>query len=408
MKLLLIIVFGLILATQNQQTQASETEIDVHGYISRGYMKSSKYNYLAEGSKDGTAKWGEIAVNFGYQAHDRLRVGFQILARELGANGQYEPELDWGFLDYEINDWISVKYGRFFAAWGLHNDGRDADILRNSILLPQSVYTENNRSISLMKGLQLYGTFDINENNSIDYQIMQGNNDIESSSILNNDIRNTLNKKYSSAIFTASGGTVNVSKPITALDVNMDSVLNWGVVWNTQFEGLRIGYSTFEPDIDINAQALVLGKQYTLYDFTEPFKIVSLEYTLDDSWMYTFEHLTYSIDTVTSSGRAPYQKNQGYYHQVTYMTQHEYELGLIRAVRYNNTFLGKQAIDLHTKDLGFTIRSDIADNATLKLEYHKMSGTGELRPLLNNPLPTAANNQGNSWDVFMAKVTYKF
>ncbi|PCJ18196.1 MAG: hypothetical protein COB02_11450 [Candidatus Cloacimonadota bacterium] len=412
MKSLLALVCGLILIGQSQSIQASETEIDVHGYLSRGYMKSSKYNYLAEGSKNGTTKWGEVAVNFGYQAHDRLRIGFQILARELGTDGRYKPELDWGFLDYEVNDWLSIKYGRFFAAWGFHNDGRDADVLRNSILLPQSVYTEDNRSIALLKGFQLHGTIDLDENNSLDYQYAQGNNDINSASSLNRDIRNTLNAQYSAAIFGATagvpGGPFNIANPITSLDVNMNKVVNWGVVWNTQLEGLRIGYSTFEPDIDINAKVQVIGNQYTFYDFTEPFKIVSLEYVLDDFWTYTYEHLSYAVDTVTAKGRKPFLKVQSYYHQVTYMTESNYEFGLIRSVGYNDTYTGKKAIDLYTKDLGFTVRTDIQDNVTLKLEYHKMSGTGELRPLLNSTLPTSANNLGKNWDMFMAKVTYKF
>ncbi|MCJ8347180.1 OprO/OprP family phosphate-selective porin, partial [bacterium] len=351
---------------------------------------------------------GEIGINFGYQPHDRLRIGAQILARQLGSAGEYDPDLDWAFADYQLNDWVSVKFGKFFVPWGLYNEGRDVDILRNSILPNQAVYAEDFRDISLMKGLELHGTIELSENNSVDYRIAKGNTDFSEKSPLLLDTRITLDALYSAGISANTGGLVNVANPITSLDMNINGFLAYGFVWNTWIEGLRLGHTSMEPDIDINAQipAALGGSQYTLYDFTKNLVVNSLEYTKDE-WTYAYEQLSYSIDTVTSQGRAPAFKAQTYYHQVTYRLNERYEFGVMKSNAYLNTLKGKTALDNYLNDLAFTVRVDMAEDWVLKLEYHDMKGLDSLRTSLNPGL-TATANQGKDWDMLMAKVTYSF
>ncbi|MCO4783344.1 MAG: hypothetical protein KC646_13545 [Candidatus Cloacimonetes bacterium] len=401
-----LLACGLLILSGPQDLKASETEIEVHGYMSRGYMKSDKYNYLAENSKDSTTKWGEIGINFGYQAHDRLRFGAQILARELGNAGEYNPELDWGFADYKLTDYASVKFGKFFVPWGLYNEGRDVDILRNSILPIQAVYNEDFRDISLLKGLELHGSFELGERNSIDYRLAKGNVDINSGSSLFKDVNFSLNKSYSAAILQATAGAVNIANPVNSLDLNINGMTAYGLVWNTWVDGLRLGFTSMEPDIDINAQVAVIGPQYTKYDFTENFEVSSVEYT-KDQWTYSFEKMTYLINAVTSTGSTPFLKNHAYYHQINYRLNDRYELGLVRQNDYSNVLKGKNTINLYQNDLAFTVRVDMSEDWVLKLEYHDLEGTALLRDILN-PGVTAAVNQGKDWDMIMAKVTYSF
>lgn len=401
-----LLTCGLLFLGGPQELAASESEIEVHGYLSRGYMKSSKYNYLADNSKDGTSKFGEIGINFGYQAHDRLRFGAQILARELGSAGKYDPKLDWGFADYQLTDYASIKYGKFFAPWGLYNEGRDVDILRNSILPVQAIYSEDFRDVSLMKGLELHGSFDLNERNSLEYRFAKGNVDVDSDSVLSRDINAGLNPLYSAGIAQATGGALNIANPITALDMNINGMSAFGLVWNTWIDGLRLSFTSMEPDIDINAQVQVLGPQYTGYDFAKNWNTSSLEYS-KDQWTYAFEKTTYLIDTVTAQGRTPFLQKQAYYHQINYRLNDRYEFGVTRVNDYGNVLKGKNTIDLHHKDLAFTVRVDMAEDWVLKLEYHDLQGTGDLRTVLN-PGVTATANQGENWDMIMAKVTYSF
>ena len=384
MKILLTLVCGLILIGQSQTLQASETEIDVHGYLSRGYMKSSKYNYLADNSKDGTTKWGEIGINFGYQAHDRLRIGFQVLARELGNAGNYEPHLDWGFLDYQLNEYAAIKYGKFFTPWGFYNEGRDVDILRNSILLPQSIYKEDYRDISLMKGLELHGEIPIGENNSIEYRLAKGNMDFDKGATFLLDIKNDLGNPAS-------------------VDMNINGFTSYGLVWNTWIEGLRLGLTSTEYDVDINATA----RPYILFDNTRNWEVASLEYT-QNQWTYSFERLTAHFDQVFLGQTRPHWDIQSDYHQIIYRYNEKYEFGVVKTSEHNKTFENKSLIDQYLDDLGFTVRIDLTEDWTLKLEYHDMKGTNPLRALLNPTLPTPTNNLGENWDMFMAKVTYKF
>ena len=41
--------------------------VDVHGFVSQGYMRSQHNNYLANDSSDGTFAFNEIGINFSKQ-----------------------------------------------------------------------------------------------------------------------------------------------------------------------------------------------------------------------------------------------------------------------------------------------------------------------------------------------------
>ena len=56
--------------------------VAIHGFVSQGYLKTDDVNYLAE-TKKGTYQFNEAGLNFNYSL-DKLRVGAQILSRDLG------------------------------------------------------------------------------------------------------------------------------------------------------------------------------------------------------------------------------------------------------------------------------------------------------------------------------------
>ena len=67
--------------------------IDVHGFISQGYLQSTANNYLAKSEK-GSFEYNEAGINFSTNVSDKLRLGLQLMARDMGDSGNNEVQLD--------------------------------------------------------------------------------------------------------------------------------------------------------------------------------------------------------------------------------------------------------------------------------------------------------------------------
>ena len=61
---------------------------------------------------------------------ERLRVGIQLFAYDLGKLGNYTERADWFYLDYRLKDWLGVRAGRTSATVRF---GRRALVIENGI-----------------------------------------------------------------------------------------------------------------------------------------------------------------------------------------------------------------------------------------------------------------------------------
>lgn len=148
-----------ILLVGNIQAMEFDTlgGVDIHGFISQGYLKSTDNNFFAD-TKKGTTQFNEAGINFSTDVTERLRIGLQILAYDLGDIGNNTLTLDWAVADYHWRDWLGLRIGNLKMMHGLYNETRDIDMLRTSIFLPQSVYNESWReSTSSIQGAGIYG-----------------------------------------------------------------------------------------------------------------------------------------------------------------------------------------------------------------------------------------------------------
>jgi hypothetical protein len=67
--------------------------------------------------------------------------------------------IDWAFGDYRWKDQLGFRAGKVKLPYGLYNEGRDVDMLRTSIFLPQSIYNERMRDFILAyEGAGAYGS----------------------------------------------------------------------------------------------------------------------------------------------------------------------------------------------------------------------------------------------------------
>ncbi|HOO45401.1 MAG TPA: hypothetical protein PLM29_04165, partial [Deltaproteobacteria bacterium] len=148
--------------------------IDIRGFVSQGYLYTSNNNFFAETAK-GTPQFNEAAINFSADVSDRLRLGIQFLARDMGSIGNNEILLDWAIADYRIDDRLGLMVGNMKFVHGFYNETRDVDMLRTFILLPQSVYNEGWReSISSIQGASIYGDISLEAAGSLTYDMQYG------------------------------------------------------------------------------------------------------------------------------------------------------------------------------------------------------------------------------------------
>jgi hypothetical protein len=148
---------------------AVDLDFQIHGFASQGYVETSGEAYLGgwygrDTNQAGTFEFNEFAVNVVATPIERLRIGAQFIAYDLGHYGNNEVQIDWAFGEYAIpltSDLdLSVVAGRFKTGHAFYNDYRDLDMTRTSVFLPRSVYSASFRDLFLAaNGAQLNSSY---------------------------------------------------------------------------------------------------------------------------------------------------------------------------------------------------------------------------------------------------------
>ena len=132
--------------------------IEIHGFVTQGFLFSSNNNYLTMKSSDGSVQWTDGAVSVSDSLTDKLRVGIQLHMYQLGDLGGSNVQVDWASGDYRANDYFGFRAGKVKTPIGLFNDSQDVDAIFLWTLLPQCVYRIDNKSFFLSHvGGEVYG-----------------------------------------------------------------------------------------------------------------------------------------------------------------------------------------------------------------------------------------------------------
>ena len=213
-------------------------ELRIKGFLSQGYLESSHYNYLAD-SEDGDFAFSELAINASWTPLDRTTINGQVFAFELGPYGNYEPILDYLFLDYSPRKEFGIRLGRIKRELGIYNHIQDIDLSRTAILLPMGMYDQRYRdSTAALDGLSTYGTLKLAQGHSIDYNIYGGIYSLENDGGI--------------AGFALSG----ISR--TSINARVEEIItdyNVGFQfwYNPTIEGLRLGLGlSYYPNVTLN------------------------------------------------------------------------------------------------------------------------------------------------------------
>ncbi|MDH3998819.1 MAG: hypothetical protein OET90_08260 [Desulfuromonadales bacterium] len=401
MRVLLVLLLALLLCLIPVSLWAVDLgKVQVNGFLSQGYMKSQHNAFLDPGSKDGTFDINEFGITVNAPVSEKLRVGMQLLSRDLGEEGNNDIELDWAFGDYRFNDWFGVRAGKVKMPIGLYNESRDSDFLRAMAFLPQSIYDEARRSF-LVAGVGggLYGNVALAEAGDFDYKLFYGQIDIPTDTYLvQESIEKPLSKHFNN----------NYDITLTDLNYHPDYTFAGALVYNPPLEGLRLGFSWFRTMGEWEAKSY--GNQLLTIDANiKSLFVVSAEYICPDFSLHV-EYMQRDNDVKIPEG-TPYETtvSEGGYLMATYpVPQME---GLSVSAMYDVFYLDK---DNHNgsssnpkeigwrKDLAVGVRYDFNENWLVKAEWHTVDGAAPNMDFYNEgPLD-------EDWSYYIFKTSFNF
>ena len=370
--------------------------LDVHGFVSQGFMLSSSNNYLTN-SRRGSFELTEVGINFTKTITDDLSVGMQLFMRDLGPIGNYKPVFDWAYLDYHFRDWLGLRAGRTKLPFGLYNDQADIDAARVPVLLPQSVYPTTARDYLLAQtGFELYGYQRLPVVGALDY------------------------RAYGGTIFIDQTTLASPAATVTKIDVPY--VVGGRLLWRAPapLDGLSLGGSAqvlrIDLDFTLNPATVAALEQAGVVpaNFNGRFKyklpaflwVGSLEYAAHDI-LLAAEYSRWRTDL---EARPPVEPDS----RAT--STRWYVMGSYRAASWvspgayysvvNSGTPGPLTRDKYQQDFAVTTRFDITQNWLVKLEGHYMRGTAALDSTLNSNIPLGELTR--VWGVFMLKTTAYF
>lgn len=400
---------SLFVAFAGIHTAANAAPVNIGGFISNGYIKSSHYNYLVN-SSEGDFDFVELGVNAVWSPLDRTTINGQLFTFELGPYGNYDPLIDYLFVDYSATDTFGIRLGRVKRPNGIYNEIQDIDIARTSILLPMgAMYDPRYRDFGAsVDGVSLYGSFYIGNLQSIDYNIYHGEIDLSANGGIAAFALTATSRTLANAQVTEFKGKTNSGAQI------------W---WNTPISGLRTGLSySYYPDVHLVIDANfppayppnpMLANAPVSSDTVIDVKSAraSLEYFIGQ-WTLISElenqrYYTHSFQSVAGNTTPTIYESSGidsWYISATRNLPANFSAGLTYAEFYGS--FGGQSDDNvpHNNDWQISVRYDATDNWSLKIEYHSIEGTDRLfnqngqNPILDE----------KSWTLFAAKSSFSF
>ena len=356
------------------------SELQIHGFISQGFLLTSANDYLAH-SSEGSFEFTEIGLNFTLPATDRLTIGLQIFSHDLGPVGDYRATLDWYSLDYHWRDWLGIRAGRVKLPFGLYNDSSDIDAARTSVLLPQSIYPAQNRDFLLAQtGGEVYGYRDLGAAGGLDYRL------------------------YGGTIFLDV--KQQPGSPFTVVDLNVPFVAGGRMLWVPPIEGLRLGGSLQFLRLETHLLPASSSSSVAV-NLPVMLWVASVEYTVRDL-LFAAEYSRWRV-RAQSSNPAMFPESLTFsergYALTSYRVNSWLQAGAYYSVLFPNTnqrggFAGRQL------DAALTLRFDVNAYWLVKVEGHYMHGTAGLSPSLNGNRPLSSLTP--DWALFTVKTTAFF
>lgn len=364
---------------------------EFHGFVSQGFMKTSQNNYLTQ-SQRGSFEFNEVGLNLTKEFGDRLRVGMQLFMRDLGPIGNYKPQFDWFYLDYQFFDWLGLRAGRIKIPFGLYNEINDVDAARQAILLPQSMYPTQNRDYLLAQtGFELYGRTPYSKLGSLEYRAYGGTIYLDSSSQPNLDKVDIPYVFGGRLMWETALDGLRMGATYQALNIQADFVLDAATLAYFQAAGALGPGATERTPIHLPVQMGVASVEYAAHDL-----LISAEYS---RW---YAKLTSDVADAIPPTKAI---NERMYVMASYQITPWFSPGAYYSLWFPDT-TNRKGPAQQQHDVALSLRFDPMEHWLVKVEGHYMNGTASLNQELNGGTPNSQLT--NDWLLFMLKTTAYF
>jgi hypothetical protein len=359
--------------------------LQIHGWVSQGVMASTGNNYLAN-TTDGSFEFFEAGLNVTKELGTNLRTGVQIFAQDLGPIGNYEPIIDWAYIDYRKKPWLGIRAGRFKMPLYLYNERMDADMTRTTVLMPQAVYDQHFRDVlNAVSGVDVYGTVDLGAAGSLDYDV------------------------YAGTVFIQPRGA----------DYELENVIGTRLIWDAptclraSAHGLYTNFSASVQLDDAERDAVIMaGGADAGWDGT-----VTESY---NNWKMLGGALECATDRLTLTAEAgiwdaevtqdPMLGPPDRYRELRAYTQADYRVSdRLSAALYLSVYGEVDGTTMSTEhnrhqyDVALSARYDVTANWLVKAEAHVIDGFGLTEWDLNR-----GRERVDNWGMFLAKTTLTF
>ncbi|RJP77588.1 MAG: hypothetical protein C4522_15070 [Desulfobacteraceae bacterium] len=425
--------------------------VEIHGFISQGYIQSTDYDYSGIKTEDGSFEFNEMGINFSTTPADGLRLGAQFFARDMGELGNDNIELDWAYGDYRVNNYLGIRAGKVKIALGLYNETRDVDAVRTSIMLPNAIYVEQNRDVYAgLKGVGAYGELP----GGFSYQLAYGVGGVSAESNLLIDMATIMEDRLKTGIQSAAAaayeaGALQLGLPaaiaaaygqqqgeLAAAEVSVESpssatplnTQNASLQWAPRFvDGLRLSgtwlFTEIETTMNISTPNLTLAgvnggnTVTTAVNIDNVSSIVgSVEYTRGDTILSAeYNMIRVDIGNVLINGNPTDIATTeviGWAVSASHRFTYWFELGAYYS-DWNTNVRDRHGKDFEAlqgnrhreerwmRDTCLTTRFDLNENWIFKLEGHYMNGLDDV-DFGNDPDPDP------HWYLFASKLSYSF
>jgi hypothetical protein len=340
--------------------QVDGRTVQIHGFVSQGFLASNDNNYLTTQSSNGSFAFTDFGVNISTNITDKFRVGAQIYDRNLGHLGNWRPQLDFAMGDYKFAEWFGVRAGKVKTVLGLFNDTQDMEFLHTFAILPQSMYPLDLRASTISHtGADVYGTFKL--------------------------------KKFGGLSYTGYAGTRSLDKNggyvygLTAAGINLTGLASkqfgGDLRWNDLIPGLLFGASYLHLPTS-GASASIQVAPATSFPFgikdndnTAAFYVEYKIGNLSLDGEYRREILT-GTSQVGPLPATPFGDDErAWYASAAYRISKRLELGAYHS-RYYPTWPATQGAANHMFDTVAAAKINLAGRWDLKIEGHFMDGYG--------------------------------
>jgi hypothetical protein len=357
--------------------------VDFHGFVSQGFLYSSKYNYLGESSQ-GSFKFTEAALNASFNPMPRTRISAQAFTYDVGDAGNYDVVLDYAQVEYTFNDYFGIRAGRVRRPQGIYNDIQDVDVARTFVLLPQGIYDARWRDFyASLDGGEFFGTLPLRQAGSLSYEV------------------------YAGIVHPSADGGIGLqlrkSLPSFVRLGSIDSAEIFGgqLWWNTPIDGLRFGAAGgFLPAVDFTTTIQTPGGPVHPDNQTA---VAFQQYSAEYLWKaWTFQAETFFRNVYYDAAGPPDFHSFTWYGGAAYRFNKWFEAGGYYTEFYDDIHQSDNSL-LFQKDAALALRFDATEWWTFKIEGHYIRGTGLLQDNADNPV-----QNGKGWWMLDLKTTFSF